>query len=86
MFEIFGRNSCSFCDQAKALLEANNIPYMYKNLEGSDISYLPEFKERFPTASTVPQITDLNIIDGVSTPIYVGGASELTEYLKTYGY
>lgn len=75
MFEIYGKNNCSFCDQAKAMLEERGLGYYYYNIEGEARSYLPEFKDKYPGVTTVPQIS---APDGT----YIGGAKELREWLK----
>ena len=75
MFEIFGKNNCKYCDEAKAMLEERGLAYIYKNIEGSDYSYMDEFRQKYPTVRTVPQIESP---DGE----YIGGAAELREWLK----
>jgi glutaredoxin len=29
MITVYGKDSCPYCDKAKKLLEANNIPFLY---------------------------------------------------------
>jgi len=32
MYYVIGKDNCPYCDKAKAALEKNNTPYVYKNL------------------------------------------------------
>ncbi|QRG68641.1 glutaredoxin family protein [Brevibacillus choshinensis] len=34
---LWGRNGCSFCEKAKAVLEAHNHPYEWIDVEGRDV-------------------------------------------------
>lgn len=56
--EIYTKDSCMFCKKAKALFDAENIPY--SELDVSTVAKFKVMQERIPTAKTVPQI----IIDG----------------------
>ena len=57
---VWSKDNCTFCDQAKALLEQRNIAYEEKKI---GYGYTREdLLEAVPTARTVPQI----IIDGVN--------------------
>ena len=67
MVEIYGKDNCPFCDQAKALCERENMEYTYKQL-GIDFGR-EEMLETFPGARTFPQI----ILDGNK----IGGVTEL---------
>jgi glutaredoxin 3 len=56
--EIYTKDSCMFCQKAKAMFKEQGIPY-----EEHDVSTINKFKvmqERISGAKTVPQI----IIDG----------------------
>lgn len=56
--EIYTKDSCMFCQKAKALFQEHNVSY-----EEHDVSTVAKFKEmqeRIAGAKTVPQI----IIDG----------------------
>lgn len=72
-FTIYGRTNpyCQYCKQAKQLLNSRNIPFSFVSV-GSDIS-VENLKLLVPGAKTVPQIFDGDT--------YVGGFSELKEYL-----
>lgn len=73
MFIIYGRDNCSWCDAAKALLNDNAFVYTYKNIETSKED-LEAFRRDFPNAKTVPQILfDYN---------QIGGYEDLRKWLK----
>jgi glutaredoxin len=69
---IYSKNKCSFCEEAKSLLELKNIEY--RELDVTRPEVLDQLLELVPEAKTVPQI----FIDGT----YIGGYTELVEYLK----
>lgn len=69
---IWSQPSCPACTQAKAILNAANVPVTVQ-MVGTDITK-QEFAARLPSARSVPQI----FIDGV----HIGGLKELQEYLK----
>jgi glutaredoxin 3 len=64
---VWSKYHCTFCDQAKALLESKGIPYEERKI--GDGFTREELLEAVPTARTVPQI----FLDD----IYVGGFPEL---------
>lgn len=64
---IWSKYYCTFCDQAKALLQQKGIPFEEKKI--GDGYTKEELLEAVPTARTVPQIF-LN-------DEYVGGFQEL---------
>ncbi|MDI9313284.1 MAG: glutaredoxin 3 [Hydrotalea sp.] len=68
--EVFTRDACPFCDQAKNLLKQQNIPFTEYNI-WHDKAAADDMKKRVPNARTVPQI----FIDGQS----VGGYSDLAK-------
>ena len=72
MYTIYSKPSCSYCLQAKDLLEQNKLEFEYKQL-GADYT-LQELLEAFPNARTFPMI----VKDGE----VVGGYNDLVEYLK----
>lgn len=71
MIEIWGKENCTFCDQAKQLCERKGLEYTYKQ-HGVDFT-TEEILEEFVGARTFPQIK----IDG--NPI--GGFQQLEEIL-----
>lgn len=81
MITIYSKPACTFCDQAKALLESKGTAYNELILDvGQEKdplkTYVPVsvLKERVPTARTVPQI--FNDAD------YIGGYNELRQFLQ----
>ena len=72
MYTIYGKPNCSFCMQAKQLLEMEQLPFDYLTL-GTHYN-LEEFMELFPHARTFPMI----VKDGE----VIGGFNNLVEYLK----
>jgi glutaredoxin 3 len=69
---IWSQANCPACTQAKAVLNAANIPTVVKML-GVDITK-EEFFARLPGARSVPQV----FIDGV----HIGGLKELEDYIE----
>ena len=72
MYTIYSKPSCSYCLQAKQLLEMEQLPFDYLTL-GKHYS-LQEFIETFPNARTFPMI----VKDGE----VIGGFNNLVEHLK----
>jgi glutaredoxin len=69
---VWSKDNCTFCDQAKALLEQRNIAYEEKKIGHG---YTREdLLEAVPTARTVPQIFVNNN--------HVGGFTELKKYIE----
>ena len=68
---VWSKNSCPFCDQAKALLESRGIEYEVRNI--SHDWTREQLLESVPTARSVPQI----FLDEE----YVGGFNELRQRL-----
>ena len=72
MYTIYSKPNCSFCLQAKQLLEMEQLLFEYKQL-GTHYS-LQEFMELFPNSRSFPMI----VKDGTR----IGGYNDLCEYLK----
>ena len=72
MYTIYSKPSCSYCLQAKQLLEAKQLPFVYKQL-GVDYT-LQELWEVSPNARAFPVI----LKDGE----LIGGFTNLCEYLN----
>ena len=72
MYTIYSKPSCSYCLQAKQLLETKQLPFVYKQL-GVDYT-LQELWEVSPNARTFPVI----LKDGE----LIGGFTNLCEYLN----
>jgi glutaredoxin len=69
---VWSNAGCTYCEQAKKLLESKGIEYEERNLaEGWSVQQLHEV---VPGARTVPQI----FVDDK----YVGGYTQLVELLK----
>jgi glutaredoxin len=69
---VWSKNGCPYCDQAKALLEKNNIKFEVRTL-GSGWTK-EELLAAVPNAKTVPQI----FLDGK----LIGGFTELKKHLE----
>ena len=72
MYTIYSKPSCSYCLQAKRLLEMKQLPFVYKQL-GTHYD-LDELMTLAPNAKSFPQVFK----DGEC----IGGYSDLVEYLK----
>lgn len=72
MIEIWGKDSCPLCDQAKRLCESKELSYTYKQL-AKDFTR-DEVLAEFPGARTFPQIK----VDGVA----IGGFTELKAHYE----
>lgn len=70
--EIYSIDNCMYCAQAKALLELHSMKYIEYVL--SSIEEREAFKQKFPTARSVPVI----LIDDK----HIGGFTQLQEYLR----
>ena len=77
MYTIYSKPSCSYCLQAKQLLEMKQLPFVYKQL-GADYT-LQELLEVSPDARTFPQIF---VVDENGNKELIGGYSKLVEHLK----
>jgi len=69
---IWSKYHCSFCEQAKALLNQRGIPFEERKI--GDGYTKEELLEAVPTARTVPQIIINNNL--------IGGFTELKKYLE----
>ena len=69
---VWSKYSCTFCEQAKALLNSHNIEYEERRI--GDGWTREDLLEAVPTARTVPQI----FMDGR----LIGGFVELREHLN----
>lgn len=70
---IWSKDECFYCHMAKTVLAREGIEYEDRNIEGGEWTRA-DMLESVPSAKTVPQI----FIDDE----YVGGFTELQEYLK----
>ncbi len=77
-YKIYGKNNCIWCERAKDFLSQNNEDWSFYNIETSQF-LLNEFREKFPTARSVPQI--LHTIPVMGTPDYhIGGYDDLVKW------
>ena len=74
-FTVFGRPGCGFCEQARRVLEAKELPFRYIDIHAEGISREDLEKTVGKPVQTVPQI-----FHGQQ---YIGGYTELDAYLKT---
>lgn len=75
-YVVYGKDNCSFCNKAKALLEKLNAQFDYLTL-GKDYTR-EELLELAPDAKTVPQIWfDVN-----GELFHIGGYTELENHFK----
>ena len=72
MYTIYSKPNCSFCLQAKQLLEMEQLPFEYLTL-GTHYN-LDELMELFPNARTFPMIVKYGEV--------IGGFNNLVEYLN----
>ena len=70
MYKIYSTKSCGYCERAKSLLAANNLPFEEVYVDES-AENLKEMKNVAPNMKTVPVIT----LNG----LLVGGFYELKE-------
>ena len=72
MYIIYSKPQCSFCEQAKALLNSRKLPYIELVLgKGYTIEQL---LAKVPNAKTVPQI----FLDDM----HIGGFAQLKDHLN----
>jgi glutaredoxin 3 len=69
---VWSKNSCPFCVQAKALLEARGIEYEERNVSTNWTR--EQLLEAVPDARTLPQI----FLDDQ----HIGGFTDLRSYLR----
>ena len=81
MFTIYSKPNCTYCDQAKALLNSRGIEYDEKiidvgqpKVEGKEYVTVAQLKEVVPTATTVPQILKGDTL--------IGGFTQLRQHLS----
>ena len=75
MYTIISRNQCSFCDQAKALLEGANKEYVEYNIQEETSAWLL-YILKHSSITTVPQVFNEN-------GSYIGGYRELKDWLES---
>ena len=74
MYLVIGKDNCPFCDRTRDMLEGNNLPMIYININDEEPevqSFLKGLIKEELTETTVPQVFT-----------YIGGAEELEYLLK----
>jgi glutaredoxin 3 len=81
VYTVYSKPACPHCDQAKALLKSNNLPFTVVNLDvgqpkTEDELYISreDLLSKIPTARTMPQI--------FKEEAYIGGFSDLKQSLS----
>ena len=74
MIEIYGTDSCVFCNKAKELLETYNKEYTYIDVTET-VDTTAAFFKKFPDVRTVPQLA-------LSDGFHIGGYTELKKWLN----
>ncbi len=72
MFNVYSKPGCTYCDRAKDLLKAKNLPFTehvldtgQEKLVGTHYYTVEQLKKLVPNARTVPQIFENeNLIGG----------------------
>ena len=77
MYTIYSKPNCSFCLQAKQLLEMEQLPFEYLTL-GTHYN-LDELMTLSPDAKSFPQIF---VVDENGNKELIGGFNNLVEHLK----
>jgi glutaredoxin len=85
MHTVYSKPACPFCDQAKALLEQQGLPYDevvldvgQPKLEGVSYISRDELLARIPNARTMPQI----VHSTESASLIIGGYTDLKRSLQ----
>lgn len=74
MIKVYTKSNCTYCVQAKNLLNVNGVKYEEISLD--DPKNLSAFKEAYPNIRTMPQI----FVDADLEWINLGGYMELSRY------
>lgn len=74
IIEVYTKKDCTYCVQAKRLLDKNKLEYVEREVTSDIIR--SELLERAPHIKMVPQI----FIDNN----HIGGFNDLVEYLKKF--
>ena len=84
MFTVYSKPNCTYCDQAKTLLEMKGEPFEVVNLDvgqpkadGERYISKAELLAKLPSARTMPQITR----NTNTASLHVGGFLELKSLL-----
>ena len=77
MYKIYSKPNCSFCMQAKQLLEMEQLPFDYLTL-GTNYN-LDELMTLAPNTKSFPQVF---VVDENGNKELIGGYNNLVESLK----
>lgn len=70
--EVYTKNDCTYCQQAKSLLQEKGVAYVEHKLY---VDFTREtLLDKYPTAKSFPVV----VVDGY----YIGGYSQLREHLE----
>ena len=73
LFKVYSKSNCTYCTQAKNLLQKLELPFQVLSLENGEWDKDTLEKQLQITIKTVPQITYGNI--------YVGGFNDLQTFV-----
>ena len=73
LFKVYSKQNCTYCEQAKNLLQKLELPFQVLSLEDNEWDKDTLEKQLQITIKTVPQITYGNI--------YVGGFNDLQTFV-----
>lgn len=83
IFTIYSQPNCTYCEQAKTLINSKNYEYLelilnvgQKQEKGKTYIPVQHLKDRVPNAKSVPQI--------FLGKRYIGGFKELQDFLNKY--
>jgi glutaredoxin len=85
IFTVYSKPACTFCEQAKSLIQSKGYQYKVINLDvgqpkvdGETYITRDELLARFPHAKTMPQVC----VETATSASHLGGYTELKEYLS----
>ena len=76
-YQIFGRETCSWCCEACAVLQSKNLNFMFCEM-GKSPDLIAHHKEKF-NMKTVPIIVKINPDE---EDVLIGGYTDLIKYLE----
>lgn len=84
MFTVYSKPNCTFCDQAKSLLEMKGLPHEIVHLDigqkkEPEAKYISrdDLLKRIPNARTMPQVVRADN----NASVVIGGFTELKKFL-----
>jgi glutaredoxin len=86
VFTVYSKPNCTYCDQAKALLEQQGVQYAVINLdvgqprqEGQEYISRDALVALMPAARTMPQI----VKHDSTSAVHIGGYEDLKRHLHS---